>query len=239
MPLVRLHATLNRALDEAFFFLRPSYAPVRRARPRSDAPRSGLSLTFDDGPSTRTTPELLDMLAEHGARATFFIVGSRIAGNEDLLQRMISEGHEIGNHTYSHVLTTRLTPAQLRADLLRGVAAIESASAVRPRLARPPFGKDRRRFAIAAADVGARTILWSADSGDADKDDQDARLVYSRVTTGAEPGGIVLLHDGGASRRESTLRACEEMLPVLGEQGFELVTVSELLAGAGPRPARQ
>jgi peptidoglycan-N-acetylglucosamine deacetylase len=224
----RLNAAFRRGVDEAFFALRPSQAPVRRAPTTSPA----VCLTFDDGPSSVNTPEVLDLLAQHDARGTFFVVGERIAGREALLRRMIAEGHEIGNHTYSHTLTFDLSPIALKHDLLRAADAIEAACSRRPVLARPPFGKDRRRFSAVAAECGARTILWSIDSGDAAEVEPHPDAVYSAVAERAEPGAIILLHDGGESRRIPTLGGCERILESLKSRGVQFATVSELLAEA-------
>ncbi len=227
--LARLQAVRNRVVDEVFFRLHPAHAPIRRGRAQTSASPPALCLTFDDGPSSQNTRQVLDLLAAHEARATFFVVGSRISGKEELLLRMVDERHEIGNHTYSHVLTTRLNGAELREEVVRGADAIESASSHRPALARPPFGKDRRRFAAAAAESGARTILWSSDSGDAWDDQVEPEAVFSRVVAAAGPGAIVLLHDGGETRRTATLLAVERILTSLRRRGSEFVTVSELL----------
>ena len=224
----RLNTALRRGVDEVFFALRPSQAPVCRARTTSPA----VCLTFDDGPSSVNTPEVLDLLAHHNARATFFVVGERIAGREALLRRMIAEGHEIGNHTYSHTLTFGLTPNALKHDLLRAADAIEAACSRRPVLARPPFGKDRRRFSSVAAECGARTVLWSIDSGDAAEVEPHPDAVYSAVADRAGPGAIILLHDGGESRRLPTLGGCERILASLTSRGLQFATVSELLPDA-------
>ena len=225
MSRARLNAAFRRGVDEIFFALRPSQAPISSGRVSLPA----ISLTFDDGPSSVNTPEVLDLLALHDARATFFVVGKKIAGRDALLQRMVAEGHEIGNHTYSHTLPSRLSQGELRDDLLRGAEAIEAACSRRPLLARPPFGKDRRRFSAVAGECGARTVLWSIDSGDASEIQPHPDAVHTSVVKRARAGSIVLLHDGGDSRRTPTLGGCEQILDSLQRRGFRFVTVSELL----------
>lgn len=188
-----------------------------------------LALTFDDGPSAANTARVLDLLAEHDARATFFVVGSRTEGVEDLLCRAAGAGHELANHTYSHMHTVHLTRARLRDDLARASSVIEraTAGAARVRLVRPPFGKDRRRTVTLGRELGLLTVLWSIDSGDAMGLGRDE--IIATVTTGAEPGAIVLMHDGGLER-PATLEALGTLLPRLRADGYELVTVSDLLA---------
>jgi peptidoglycan-N-acetylglucosamine deacetylase len=188
-----------------------------------------LALTFDDGPSAANTARILDLLAEHDARATFFAVGSRTEGVEDVVRRAAEAGHELGNHTYSHVHTVHFTRSRLRDDIARASRTIEVAAkrATRVRLVRPPFGKDRRRVVTLGRELGLLTVLWSVDSGDARGFGREE--IVAAVTTGAEPGAIVLMHDGGLER-PATLGALETLLPRLSREGYELVTVSELLA---------
>ena len=190
-----------------------------------------LALTFDDGPSAANTARVLDLLAEHDARATFFAVGSRTGGLEDVLARAAGAGHELANHTYSHLHTVHFTRARLRGDLARASSVIEAATsgAARVRLVRPPFGKDRRRTVALGRELGLLTVLWSVDSGDAMGVGRDE--IVASVTAAAAPGAIILMHDGG-SERPATLGALETLLPRLRADGYELVTVSELLAPA-------
>jgi peptidoglycan/xylan/chitin deacetylase (PgdA/CDA1 family) len=195
-------------------------------------PRDGgrrLALTFDDGPSAVNTPRVLDLLAEHDARGTFFVVGSRTEGLEEVLSRAAAEGHELANHTYSHLHTVHFTRTRLRDDLARASSVIDAATAgaARVRLVRPPFGKDRRRTVTLGRELGLVTALWSVDSGDAMGLGRDE--IVASITAGAAPGAIVLMHDGGLER-PATLGALETVLPRLRAQGYELVTLTELLA---------
>lgn len=186
--------------------------------------RRAIALTFDDGPSPHNTPLILDLLGDHCAKATFFAVGDQIAGNEEILARMISEGHELGNHTYSHPHTIELRRAALRKELERTSTVLERFAI--PRLVRPPFGKDRRRIATTGAELGLQTILWSVDSLDTSLG--NGTEIADRILTGASEGAIVLMHDGGGPR-PATVEAVATIVPRLIDSGFELVTVSELL----------
>jgi peptidoglycan-N-acetylglucosamine deacetylase len=188
-----------------------------------------LALTFDDGPSEWTGP-ILELLAAHGARATFFVVGSAVAGREATLQRVRAEGHELGSHTFSHLHPSALDDAQLREEIRRGAGA----AGPEARLVRPPYGEDAERFDRLAAEVGlGPTVLWSVDPRDWEA--TDGEVIAERVVAEATHGAIVDLHDGRRPQ-PATVAAVERMLPALGERGFTLVTVSELLA-AEPRPA--
>jgi peptidoglycan/xylan/chitin deacetylase (PgdA/CDA1 family) len=191
----------------------------------ADGARPAVALTFDDGPSSLNTPVLLDLLAEHGARATFFVVAERIRGCEAVVERIVGQGHELANHTYSHPHTVYLSKAELKSEIERANAAI-AALAPPARYIRPPFGKDRRRIASIAAKLGLQVVLWSIDSGDASG--SSTAEIVSTITGGARPGAIVLLHDGG-DLRPGTLDACREIVPALRTAGLELVTLGELL----------
>jgi peptidoglycan/xylan/chitin deacetylase (PgdA/CDA1 family) len=192
-------------------------------------PGRKLAFSFDDGPSAANTAAVLDLLDEHDAKGTFFLVGSRISGHEDVLQRAAAGAHELANHTYSHVHTVHLSREALRYEVEQTNTTISTAlGGVEGsiRLVRPPFGKDRRRINSVARELGLVTALWSIDSGDARYFTIDE--VVATVLQHAAPGAIVLMHDGGL-RRDTTLSALAALLPELRERGFELVTISELL----------
>jgi peptidoglycan/xylan/chitin deacetylase (PgdA/CDA1 family) len=189
-------------------------------------PGKRLALTFDDGPSRANTARVLDLLADSGARATFFAVGSRVPGLEDILRRAVDAGHELANHTYSHSHTVSFTRRRLLEDIAHASSVIEAIAGRRVRLIRPPFGKDRRRTVLAGRELGMITVLWSLDSGDAMGSSQNE--IVEAISTRAAPGAIVLMHDGGLAR-PATLGALETALPRLRAKGYELVTVSELL----------
>lgn len=188
-----------------------------------------IAFSFDDGPSAANTSSVIELFEQHGGRGTFFVVGSRIHGQEDLLRRAVVGGHELGNHTYSHIHTVTLPRRQLEREIVRTQSAIHDVvgTAGAPcRLVRPPFGKDRRRIVNVAKGLGLKTVLWSIDSGDARG--FDVRRIVETLSAGAQPGAIVLMHDGGL-RREATLAALAEVLPRLRARGFELTTVSDVL----------
>ena len=189
-----------------------------------------VALSYDDGPSPENTPELLEILAAAGARATFFVVGSEVARYPELATQIAEAGHELGNHSYSHPSSRDLDEQETRLEMERANLAIAQA-AVTPRLFRPPFGKQSRTQAQIGRSVGLTSVLWSVDSGDTMpfSDTRIVREVVGRV----EPGDIVLMHDGG-DRRQRTLDATRAILKQLGDRGYRFVTVSELLNGHRP-----
>jgi len=189
-----------------------------------------LALTFDDGPGP-VTPPLLDLLAEHGARATFFVLARMVEGREETLRRTVAERHEVGNHTWSHHRPRELSDDELRHELARTSARIEEVAGMRPRLARPPYGADEERFARVAAGLGLRTVLWTVNPRDWLEPPAD--WLARAILRYARPGAIVDLHDGFTPRRpnaprQATVEAVRLALPQLAERGFRLVTVSEL-----------
>jgi len=206
-------------------------ATIRAARPGeparhvSHSAENAVALTFDDGPSEANTARVLDLLAEHGARGTFFVTGQAVAGREELLRRVVREGHELANHTFGHRKPSELTDDALRDELAWTNDVVELACGVTPRLARPPYGKDSRRFTRVAAGLGLTTVLWSVDSGDTCGYSSEA---VARFIGSARGGDIVLLHDGG-DRRLSTLAGLERALDTFARAGVLLTTVSDLL----------
>jgi peptidoglycan-N-acetylglucosamine deacetylase len=193
-------------------------------------PRQGraLALTFDDGPSNETE-RFLDLLAEHGAQATFFVCGRNVERRPETARRIVAAGFEIANHTFSHTLLPTLPPRQIREEVERAQRAIEDATGVAPRLFRPPYGVRAPGLREALGLEGLTSVHWTTIGNDWK---WGAERIAARVLRGAEPGAIVCLHDGDrahavADRRE-TLAALRVVLPALVERGFRLVTAGEM-----------
>ena len=211
-----------------------SRRPADLVRSRPDVRSRVVALTFDDGPSIWTAP-ILDLLEQHDARATFFVLGGSVPGREDLLRRILADGHELGNHTSSHPDPAAVSDEVLVDEIRRCAEAIETACGHRPTLARPPYGGAPERFAAAASQVGASaTVLWSVDP--ADWNQEEAAPIVEHVLQEVRPGAIVDLHDGmpldsrGAPTRQATVDAVAKLLPELIARGYRAVTVSELFA---------
>ena len=186
--------------------------------------RPVVAMTFDDGPHASLTPQLLDILAARGIRATFFVIGSRIAPQAALLRRIASEGHEIGNHTWSHPSLSALGDGGILTELDLTTRAIHDAVGRAPVVMRPPYGNltGRQRLMV-HAERNLPTILWSIDPEDWRRPGPAA--VTSRIVTASHPGGIVLAHD----IQSGTVRAMPATLDALIARGYEFVTVSELI----------
>jgi len=182
-----------------------------------------IALTFDDGPDPARTPALLDALRELDVKATFFVVGDRVDAHPDLCARIAREGHEVGNHTYSHRYLP-LAPARAVERELRATdRAIADATGHVPDLARPPYGGRSPWTVRAFARLAKRVVLWDVNSFDwKGKPPSD---VAARVCDRAKAGSIVLFHDTAADRTIATLRL---VVPALRARGYELVTVGQI-----------
>lgn len=187
-----------------------------------EAPR--VALTFDDGPGALTSP-LLDVLGDRDARATFNVLGERVAGREEVLVRILAEGHEIGSHAERH---DRLAgrPLDALGQLVRTRAALRAATGVSPRVFRAPYGAVSPGVVRAARLAGLVTVGWDVDPRDYETPGEDA--IYERVVDAVRPGSIVLLHDDRRAL-EQTVTAVERILATLDERSLRCVTVSELL----------
>ena len=188
-----------------------------------------VALTWDDGPSEWTEP-ILDLLAQHDARATFFVCGFAIVGREDLLTRMMAEGHEIGNHTFTHPRITRLTDHEAEHELWMTSEAIRDATGLYPRYWRAPhFDHDARVDGI-ALNMGMTHVGCTVNTGD--WNEPRAERIAQLVTSTLSDGAIIDMHDGlppdggsGTASRQPTVDATGLILPTAG---VEWVTVGDL-----------
>lgn len=185
-----------------------------------------IALTFDDGPHPTYTDEILDVLAEYGVRATFFLVGENAERYPEIVAREAREGHELGNHSYSHAdLKNADTDAVCR-EIDRCERAIWENFEYRPRLLRPPCGCWGEELVKAAADRDYKLVCWSVDTRDWAH--TPVRVIVKNVLEHANSGDILLFHDyiAGSSPTPDALRV---LIPKLLDEGFEFVTVSELM----------
>jgi peptidoglycan-N-acetylglucosamine deacetylase len=184
-----------------------------------------VAITFDDGPHPQNTPRLLDMLRARNVKATFYVIGRSVDLYPQVVRRTVAEGHEIGNHTHTHRLLSKLSDAEVRTEMSRCRDAIARASGVQPRTMRPPYGGLlQRQRELVHAEFGYPTILWSVDPLDWKR--PGPSVVTSRILAGASSGGIILGHDLHAQ----TVDAMPATLDGLLRRGFKFVTVSQLLA---------
>jgi len=196
-------------------------------RGRTDT--SSIALTFDDGPGP-DTEAILDTLGALGARAAFFVVGQQVQRFPAIARRIVAEGHEIGNHSFSHPLFLSQSARATEEQLGRTQALIEDVTGVRPVLARPPYGVRTRAYFRATRAFGLRVVQWSV--AGFDWLDRAAERIARDVLRGAEPGAIVLLHDADAGGRRDR-RATAASIPVIVEgvkaRGLKVASLGALL----------
>ncbi len=184
-----------------------------------DPERPMVALTFDDGPYAPVGNQIMDCLALYGGKATFYVVGNRAASYPAELQRMVAEGHEIGNHTYDHKYLSKLSVAQMQYQINRCSDVVFAITGVRPTTVRPPGGY---KNGTVLANANGPVIMWSIDT--LDWKHRNASKSVNAVMSKVRDGDIILMHE----LYSQSGAAAAEIIPRLVEQGYQLVTVSEL-----------
>ena len=203
-------------------------APSETAGPVDCAKEKCVALTFDDGP-TPYTDRLLQVLDDAGAKATFFMIGNKVAANPDAAKRVAEAGMEIGNHTWEHPNMTTIPESYVPDQLSKAQQAIAAATGQTPDLWRPPGGLTDDAVNAVAAKDGLAGILWDVIPFDWINDSDTAATRYMLMTQ-IKPGSVVLFHDSYSS----TVDLVAQFLPVLKANGYHMVTVSELLGDRAP-----
>lgn len=180
-----------------------------------------VALTFDDGPDGVNDPEILRILGEHNAVATFFMVGRNAQRHARLVREIAAQGHELGNHTYDHRRLIECTPEEQAITLKRTNALLASASGAPPHWFRPPFGSYNEHTLAIARAAGLETILWTIDSKD--YRDLPPAVIEERVMRDLAPGAVVLMH----SNHRNTVEALPNILRRANEEQFRFVTLTE------------
>ena len=188
--------------------------------PVAKGQKKRVALTFDDGPDAKVTPQVLAILKKYDAKATFFMVGTNVSKNPAIVEQVYEAGHEIGNHTWNHPKLTSLSTSAVKQEVDKTSNAIYNAIGQYPTVFRPPYGatNDKVRSVITTP-----SILWSIDT--LDWKHRNADKVLSYVKASAKDGSIILMHD----IHQSTANGLENVILYLQKQGYEFVTVSEIL----------
>lgn len=196
---------------------------------RAETSERVVALTFDDGPTARGLDAVLPVLRDRNVKATFFLVGSQMAENPGLAERLKAEGHELGNHSWSHERMMGRSAAFYDAEIARTDARLRAAGEVRPTLFRPPYGKRLWGLSAAVERAGYRTVTWDVapDGVDHESPEAYARYVLDRV----RPGSIILIHPMYRAN-ETARRALPAVLDGLAARGYRVVPAGELLASA-------
>ena len=208
----------------------PKPAPKPAPAVPAPAPTTGnkvIALTFDDGPGPYTA-HLLDVLDQYGAKATFFLIGSKVSSQANVVRNIHARGHQLGNHSWSHPELPKLPVDQIAGEIDRTNDAIKQATGVTPAILRPPYGAVNGVVLEQLRLRGMSSILWSVDTRD--WADRNSDIVCSRAVAGAQPGAIILMHD----IHQTSVGAVPCILSALKQQGYSFVTVQGLLGNTTP-----
>ncbi|MBO1004355.1 polysaccharide deacetylase family protein [Pseudogracilibacillus auburnensis] len=235
IPLIKLHKYLTDEMTSILISDEMAQEIKRESSDESDKLKTNgkyIALTFDDGPDEEVTPRILETLREYNAKATFYMLSQKATNNPELAKQVADEGHEIGNHSITHANLNTVGASRIHSEVVGSMEQIEKATGVKPTTFRPPYGEFNQTVINQAADSNQSIIMWSVDT--LDWKHRNANSVFENMKL-ARSGSIVLMHDIHAT----TADALPQIMEYLTEQGFEFVTVSELLPlidgeGAGP-----
>ncbi len=195
-----------------------------------------IALTYDDGPNDPHTLKLLDVLAKHGVRATFFMIGRYVRQRPEIARAVAQARHVIGNHTFTHPLLIFESEAQTRAQLFDCHQALEDAVGEHSNLFRPPFGGRRPATLRIARSLGLETVMWNVTGYDWNA--PPAAVIEKKVVRQMRGGDVILLHDGGhralGADRAQTVIATDNLIRRYKDEGYEFVTVEEMLGSLSP-----
>jgi len=196
-------------------------------------PSKQLALTYDDGPNDPHTLRLLDVLARHNVRATFFLIGRYVQQRPDIARELIKAGHVIGNHTFTHPMLTFQSGDRLRAEFDGCKRALTDAVGEYSNLFRPPFGGRRPAVLRMARQMGLEPIMWNVTAYDWKA--ESSEYIEHKVTSKVQGGDVILLHDGGhrafGTDRSHTVAATDRLIARYKAKGYEFVTIPEMRKG--------
>lgn len=185
--------------------------------------KNAIALTFDDGPNTEFTPKVLDILKKHKAKATFFLIGKHIKKNPELVKRILTEGHVIGNHSYEHGNNNGfLSTKNILSDLKKTNELVKKITGLEVKLFRPPFGVTNPNIAKAVKIINMQSVGWSIRSLDTQA--KDSEKVFQKIKNRLNKGDVILLHDTS----ELTLEVLVQLLPFLEEKKTNTLTIDRL-----------
>ena len=193
-----------------------------------------LALTYDDGPNDPHTLRLLEVLARHNVRATFFLIGRFVQQRPDIVREIVKAGHVIGNHTFTHPLLTFKSAAEVRKELTDCRSAIQDAIGEHSNLFRPPFGGRRPAVLRIARELGLEPIMWNVTGYDWNA--PPAAVIEKKVSSQIRGGDVILLHDGGhrqmGADRSQTVLATDHLITRYKSEGYGFATIPQMIERA-------
>lgn len=190
-----------------------------------------LALTYDDGPNEPHTLRLLEVLAKHDVHATFFLVGRYVQQQPAIVREIVTAGHVVGNHTFTHPLLTFKSAAEIRQQLSDCRSALEDAVGASSSLFRPPFGGRRPAVLRIARELGLETVMWNVTGFDWDA--PPSEVIEQKVAKQIRGGDVILLHDGGHKQvgadRSQTVLATDRLVTKYKSEGYEFVTIPRMM----------
>lgn len=192
-----------------------------------------VAMSFDDGPHPEFTPAILELLAEHGIPATFFLIGRNVRRHPELAKRLAGTGHELGNHTLNHRMLPFLREEFIRHEILQTDQIIREVTSYCPRLMRPPMGLFTKRTVNVIESCGYGTVVGDVYPRDPHMPGRDK--IHRRVMARVRPGSIIILHDGGNTAhvdRSQTVWAVRHIIQDLLQKGYRFITISDLVGQA-------
>ncbi len=227
-------ATIGLALGLWFWWAcsEPSSTFFRPVLIRGPQEGKRISLTFDDGPAEQYTEQVLEILREQQVPATFFVCGRNVEKHPELLRRIVADGHEVGNHTYSHLFVYFKSQRRIAEEIDRTQAIIEKVAGFRPKIFRPPYGARWFGLMPTLLKRGMHLILWSSTGYDWKK---DAKGITEIILRELKPGAVILLHDGRETRpaaevdRSPTVLALPTIIAGARQQGYTFAPLQDFL----------
>lgn len=199
--------------------------------PRINTNEKFIALTFDDGPTVNGTPEILKILDETQVKATFFLIGAELEQNLAEGRKIVAAGHEIGNHSYSHIRMLLVSPSFVQEEIEKTDRLIRESGYSKEIHFRPPYCKKLFTLPWYLSQTGRKTITWDVEPDSDPKIAADSRKIVEVTRTDARPGSIILLHAMYPNRQPS-LQAVRGIIETLKQDGYRFTTVSELLTAA-------
>lgn len=187
-----------------------------------------IALTFDDGPDKVQTIKVLEILKKYEIKATFFVIGERIEYQKDILKKIVDEGHEIGNHFYSHENINKISKEKIRESIMTNNELIYSITGKMPKLVRPPYGIVNDNLKTICQELNMSIIIWSNDKDSKDWKQTKDNIIINNLTKKVSNGDIFLFHDGN-KKYTNTLSAIDTIIPMLQKKGFKFVDISTLI----------